>query len=117
MNVRSRLVPLLAAAALSAANVAGLGIERAAIDTAGFRFAKLTDVYDVDFMPGAVKYGDLPSLLALAAPTKLWLAGEGKSTPRIISAAFGASGKPEHLTIFKGESNAAPKQAITWLLK
>jgi hypothetical protein len=44
---------------------------RAAIDTSGFRFAQLTDVYDAGFLPGAAKYGDLPGLLALAAPARL----------------------------------------------
>ena len=35
-------------------------IGRAAIDTGGFRFAKLRSTRDVNFLPGAVKYGDLP---------------------------------------------------------
>ena len=50
--------------------VAGL-----AIDTQGFRFAQ-TGLHDVNFLPGAVKYGDMPGLLALTAPVPMWLAGE-----------------------------------------
>ncbi len=50
--------------------VAGL-----AVDTEGFRFST-TGIYDPNFLPGAVKYGDMPTLLALTAPTPLWLAGE-----------------------------------------
>lgn len=46
-----------------------------AVDTEGFRFST-TGIYDPNFLPGAVKYGDLPTLLALTAPTPLWLAGE-----------------------------------------
>ena len=57
-------------------------VTRVVIDTDGFRFSRLSDVYDVDFVPGAVKYHDLPGLLALAAPTRLWLAGEGKEPAR-----------------------------------
>jgi hypothetical protein len=55
---------------------AGGKVKRAALDTGGFRFALVEDVYHVDFLPGGVKYGDLPGLLKLAAPTQLWLAGE-----------------------------------------
>ena len=60
-----------AACALAApGSVAGL-----AVDTEGFRFSTTT-LYDPNFLPGAVKYGDMPTLLALTAPTPLWLAGE-----------------------------------------
>ena len=52
-------------------------VERAALDTAGFRFTGLKSTFDVNFVPGVAKYGDLPGLLSLAAPTDLWLAGEG----------------------------------------
>ena len=86
-----------AAAALSNGNIA-----RAAIDTEGFRFADLEDIYDIDFMPGAAKYDDLPGLLALAAPTKLLLAGEGKEPPEIVKAAFNAAEKAENLKTFSG---------------
>jgi hypothetical protein len=43
-------------------------VTRAAVNTEGFRFADLEDVYDIDFMPGAAKYDDLPGLLALSGP-------------------------------------------------
>ncbi|MGC3992205.1 MAG: hypothetical protein QM796_21425 [Chthoniobacteraceae bacterium] len=46
------------------------------IDTEGFRFATLTDVQDVRFIPGAVKYGDLPGLLSLMPPQKLTILDE-----------------------------------------
>ncbi|MCH7729638.1 MAG: acetylxylan esterase, partial [Planctomycetes bacterium] len=55
---------------------AGAVINRAAIDTFGFRFADLTTYKDINFLPGAVKYGDLPALLALSAPNNLFIAGE-----------------------------------------
>jgi len=91
-------------------------ITRAAINTEGFRFADLKDVYDVNFLPGAAKYDDLPGLLALSAPMRLWLAGEGKEVPPIVSAAFMAAGGLENLTIFSGESRDAAKAAVEWLL-
>jgi len=91
-------------------------VTRAAVNTEGFRFAHLKDVYDIDFMPGAAKYDDLPGLLALTAPMRIWLAGEGEKAPPIAKAAFSASGKPENLTTFSGASRDAAKQAVEWLL-
>jgi hypothetical protein len=72
-------------------------VSRAALDTQGFRFADLTDVYDVNFLPGAVKYGDVPGLLALAAPTRLILAGEPE-LPEVVTAAYRAAGRRENVT-------------------
>ncbi len=40
-------------------------IARAAIDTGGFRFAKLASLGDLNFLAGGAKYGDLPGMLAL----------------------------------------------------
>jgi hypothetical protein len=88
---------------------------RAAIDTGGFRFGSVTDIYDAEFLPGAARYGDLPGLLSLAAPTKLWLAGEGKTPPKIIRAAYDAAGAGNNLTVFSGKD--VESEAVDWLLK
>ena len=90
--------------------------DRAAIDTSGFRFANLKDVYDADFLPGAVKYGDLPGLLALAAPLPLWISGEAK-TPAVVEVAYDASGKAKHLTLHVGNRASATSAAVKWLMK
>jgi len=103
----------LVAAALAQARGS---VARAAIDTEGFRFADLEDVYDINFMPGAARYDDLPGLLALTTPTRIWLAGEGKEAPPIVKAAFAASGKAKNLTTFSGASRGAARQAVEWLL-
>jgi len=91
-------------------------VARAAINTEGFRFADLKDVYDVNFMSGAAKYNDTPGLLALTAPTRLWLAGEGKTAPSIVNAAFIAAGEPTNLTTFSGESRDSEEAVVEWLL-
>ena len=83
--------PLAAAARAEAGGAVG----RAFIDTRGFRFAHLTSYRDPDFLPGAVKYGDLPGLLALSAPNDLWVAGEGEKLPEAVTAAYAGVGKPE----------------------
>lgn len=106
-------VGLLVAAAVAQARGA---VARAAINTEGFRFADLQDIYDANFMPGAVKYDDVPGLLALLAPTQLWLAGEGKTAPLIVNAAFIASDKPTNLTTFSDKSQDVADAAVDWLL-
>ncbi|MFO0901163.1 MAG: acetylxylan esterase [Pirellulales bacterium] len=77
--------------AIAAAAVAGDAVNRVAADTGGFRFAQLERTNHPDFLPGAVKYGDLPGLAALLAGKPLWLAGEAEAAP-VLAAAYAASG-------------------------
>lgn len=46
-------------------------VEHLAVAPEGFRFSEITDVWDSNFVPGAVKYGGVRALLALCAPVKL----------------------------------------------
>lgn len=46
------------------------------VDTEGFRFASLSNQWDPLFVPGAVKYGDLPGLLKASGPLKPVVLGE-----------------------------------------
>jgi hypothetical protein len=104
--------PIVAAAGA----VAGKAIDRAAVDTQGFRFGKLLDYRDPMFLPGGAKYLDVPGLLALHAPRPLWLAGEGQD-PAIITAAYGAVSPPDGLVTFTGETSQQEAAAGQWLLK
>lgn len=90
--------PVVAAARAQA----GAAVTRAYVDTRGFRFGKLTSYRDPDFLPGAVKYGDLPAILSLGTPASLWLAGEGKG--------------PDGARLFAGSSEEALTAAIGGLL-
>lgn len=96
---------------------AGTAIGRAAIDTDGFRFAKLRSTRDVNLLPGAVKYGDMPALLALGAPGELWLAGESSDAPRLVSATYAAAAAREKLQSFAGSSDEAVAAAVQWLTR
>lgn len=58
--------------------LAGKAIDRAAADTAGFRFGKVLDYRSPMFLPGGSKYLDLPGMIALNESLPLWLKGEGK---------------------------------------
>ncbi len=101
--------PIVAAARA----LAGAAIDRAAVDTGGFRFGKLLDFRDPQFLPGGAKYLDLPGLLALGAPQPLWLAGEG-SEPALVSASYRGA---KELTTFAGEASQKETAASEWLLK
>jgi hypothetical protein len=48
----------------------------AVIDTEGFRFASLNDQWHPLFVPGAVKYGDVPALITLCQPLNPTVLGE-----------------------------------------
>lgn len=101
------------AAAVALAQCLGM-VNRAALATHGFRFGKLTDYLDGEFLPGGAKYGDLPGILSLAAPTKLWLAGETPASAAIVKAAYSAGGSAGALTLAEQENAAA---AVAFLLK
>ena len=95
---------------------AGKLVDRAAIDTAGFRFANVAKLDDPDFLPGGAKYDDLPGMIALAAPHRLWLHGEA-DTPPVVAAAYRASGFPKNLVIDKSADADYESAAVEWLLQ
>jgi hypothetical protein len=103
-----------AAIAAAARAIAGGAVNKLAVDTAGFRFADLTSYRDPDFVPGAVKYGDLPSLLALSAPHPLWFGGEQGKVPEITISAYNAAEQQDQVTS-SAQQNAADA-AVGWLL-
>jgi hypothetical protein len=103
----------VAAAALAMSNGA---VQRAALDTQGFRFLKLTDYLDANFLPGAAKYGDLPGLLSLAAPTKLWLRGETEDSAALTKKVYAAAGAGEAITFAATDATGA-NSAVAWIIK
>jgi dienelactone hydrolase len=90
---------------------------RAALDLGGFRFARLTDVYDLNFLPGAARYGDVPGLLALAAPLELWLADGAREGLDLVRSAYQAAGLPQRLTEYAGDRKDPARAAVSWLLQ
>ena len=103
--------PIVAAARA----LAGSHIDRAAVDTQGFRFGKLLDYRDPMFLPGGAKYLDLPGLLALSAPNPLWVSGEGKQ-PKLVTSVYAAA-KSNELVPFTGDKSKKQSAAVEWLLK
>lgn len=100
--------------AAAARALAGQAVENAAIDTDGFRFGKVQALRNPDFLPGGAKYGDLPGMLALAAPGRLWLAGE--AGPALVESAYQAAGKRDQLSLFNGPEGDRGAAAVAWLL-
>ena len=78
-------------------------------DTEGFRFGKLENVWDVNFLPGAAKYGDLPAILGLCAPVKTTVLGETKDSAPGVAGTFAlAKGRLQ----FTGPAKSAPAVAV-----
>jgi len=104
--------PLVAAARA----IAGKAVDRAAVDTDGFRFAELRSYRDERFLPGAVKYGDLPALLALSAPYPLWIAGEKGRVPEVAAATYDSVGRRQDVVASATKGSAAAMAGAEWLL-
>uniref|UniRef100_A0A7C2NZM5 Acetyl xylan esterase domain-containing protein n=1 Tax=Schlesneria paludicola TaxID=360056 RepID=A0A7C2NZM5_9PLAN len=103
--------------AAAAAVQAGNAVRRLAVGTGGYRFAAITEIRDPLLLPGAVRYGDVPGLLALRAPHPLWLHGEGNAGPRTVRAAYLAAGRltPDRLTTSTAAADRAAIAAAEWL--
>lgn len=63
--------------ALAARALAGAAVDRAWIETDGFRFGSVLDYRDPMFLPGGAKYLDVPGLILLNKGLHLKLRGEG----------------------------------------
>ena len=96
--------------------LAGGTIEAAAIDTGGFRFGRLLDFQDANFLPGGAKYDDLPGIVALCAPTRLWLAGEGQQGPAVVRTMYQKANASQNLTTVVGAPQEIRGQAIAYLI-
>jgi dienelactone hydrolase len=94
----------------------GDAIDAAVIDTSGFRFGKVLDLHDPNFLPGGAKYGDVPALLALAAPGRTWIAGETTDDLAIVREQYRAANAEKNLTLFTGTAKQSRAAAVQWLL-
>jgi len=95
---------------------AGSAIQCLAIDSGGFRFAQVTDIQDINFLPGGAKYGDVPGMLALGAPGKLRLAGEGTEVPALVGQVYQLAGAQQNVTLAQAGSKQEAEAAVNWLL-
>jgi pimeloyl-ACP methyl ester carboxylesterase len=97
-----------------AAMLAGEAVDKIVVDTAGFRFAQITDIEDPALIPGAVKFGDVPTLLGLCAPRPLFVLGEGPVLPDLTRACYGAANSEGNFVASADETDAS-LAAVRWL--
>ena len=83
----------------AAAVVAGAAVNDLRVDTGGFRLAQVTAYSDPEFLPGAVKYLDLPGLLSLRAPNALELGGESAEGAELLERVYGAADASNELRL------------------
>jgi dienelactone hydrolase len=102
--------------AAAARAVSGDAIDLAAIDTGGFRFANRLDYRDPQFLPGAAKYLDVPGLLALGAPGRLWIAGD-EGAAEFISDTYQKCGQSNQLQVFHGDALNKGSAAAKWVIQ
>jgi dienelactone hydrolase len=104
--------PLVAAARAQC----GQAVDQAVIDTGGFRFGRILDLHDPNFLPGGAKYGDLPALLALGAPGRTWVAGETTEGLALAQTQYNAFNAARNLTRLTGEPSQMRSAALEWLM-
>ncbi len=99
--------------AAAAAALAGDGLAAVAIEDADFWFGEVKSWRSPQFLPGAVKYGDLPGMLALIAPRPLWIAAN--TEPVVTRTAYSAAGADTKFVTREREEAAG--ESITFLLQ
>lgn len=101
---------------LLARGLCGKAVARTAADFDGFRFDKVRATNDEMMLPGALKYGGLPALSALAAPGELFVhnyrnTGSGQWLKPVYEAA-GAKDKHQRVS-----AKATDEKVVEWLLR
>ena len=95
-----------------ASSMLGEAVSKRVIDTGGFRFLHLKSYRDLNFLPGAVKYGDLPAILALSAPRAIVIGGENGQVPGIVADAYRSAAAPNAIRSVKGDLSKLIKTAF-----
>ncbi len=91
-------------------------IDRAVIDTGGFRFGQVLDIRDPNFLPGGAKYGDLPGMLALGGSGKLWIAGESENGLSLLRAQSRPGTVSTTIILYNGSGTKAVESAVNFLI-
>lgn len=91
-------------------------VVRTAIDMNQFRFEDVKDASDENLLPGAVKFGGLPAMLALCAPHEVLAHNHsGTSSGQLSKAAYDAAGGKDKLT--RSQSKMKDLEIVEWLMK
>ena len=101
---------------LLARALCGDAVERTAADRDGLRFEEVRSTSDERMLPGALKYGGLPALAALAAPAELYVYHQGSNPDHWLKAVYEAA------AALGGSSSATrtkqpADKVLAWLLR
>ena len=101
---------------LLARGLCGTAVERTAADMDRFRFDSVRKTTDEMMLPGALKYGGLPALAALAAPGELLVHNHrGSGSGEWLKGAYKAAGAEAKL--MRSGDRMAEDKVIAWLLR
>jgi hypothetical protein len=99
-----------------ARGLCGDAVSRTAADMNQFSFKNVTSMDDEMMLPGGLKYGDLPTLAALAAPHELLVFNRKDiGATRILEQAYTATGQAKNLR--REEKLLSANDVIAWLLR
>jgi hypothetical protein len=99
-----------------ARGLCGDAVARTAVDFDKFRYEKVRFVSDEMMLPGALKYGGLGALAALAAPGELFVHDHrGTGSGQWLNAVYKAAGHPEQL--HREQEKLSPEKVVAWLLR
>ncbi len=98
-----------------ARGLCGDAVARTAADFDQFRFERVRTTTDDMMLPGALKYGGLPALAAVAAPGELFVHNAASDPNDWLQAAYKASGHADRMHREPGRASA--EKAVQWLLR
>ena len=98
-----------------ARGLCGDAVARTAADLDQFRFDSILSMNDEMMLPGALKYGGMPALMALAAPNEVYLHNTAGVSDSWLRSAYKAAAQPDNLNW--RENKAEDRQVVDWLLR
>jgi hypothetical protein len=102
--------------ALLARGLCGDAVARTAADFDDFRFEKVRATTDEMMLPGALKYGGLPALAALAAPAELYVHNhQGTGSGRWLKPVYDAAGATDKL--HRESEKMTEEVVVQWLMR
>jgi dienelactone hydrolase len=99
-----------------ARGLCGDKVQRTAVDLNGFRFEEVKDFDHPMMLPGALRYGGLTALVALAAPHELCLHNvKGCGPAPLLEAAYRSAERSQSLV--RHDERLEPERVVQWLLR
>jgi dienelactone hydrolase len=101
---------------LLARALAGDAVEQTVVDLDGFRFSEVNGTAEPNFLPGALKYGDIGGLASLAAPARLTVYGAKDADAKELKPLVAVYGVADRDRLALREEALTPERAAKELL-